>query len=267
MKSLVQTYILIIIMSFSPVLLSAQERNSREWIEAAVNPPLWKGEPVLKFTHSRINVGLLSEDDAPSVYRFEFCNVSNRTITLTKVTTSCGCTASSFHKDPIKPGEKDTITLTFNPFEKVGTLDARAFVYTSVSSQNPTAKIELTGEVLPTSDKWSDFRYTMGKLRLRRKVVQFKELTKTIRSTERIVCANSGETPLKLSALILPDYAQLRVEPEVIPPGGEADIVITVNGLLLPATTKDVFSFSILLDGLDVRPSDRTIQVKVALLK
>ena len=107
----------------------------------------------------------------------------------------------------------------------------------------------------------------MGKLRLRRKVVQFKELTKTIRSTERIVCANSGETPLKLSALILPDYAQLRVEPEVIPPGGEADIVITVNGLLLPATTKDVFSFSILLDGLDVRPSDRTIQVKVALLK
>lgn len=64
---------------------------------------------------------------------------------------------------------------------------------------------------------------------------------------------------------MIPVYASFHTEPEVIPPGSEADLVIKVDGRKLPETVKDMFKFSIILEGLDTKPSDRTIQVKAML--
>ena len=35
-------------------------------------------------------------------------------MTITTVQTSCGCTSPSYTKEPIKPGEKGTVTLTYD---------------------------------------------------------------------------------------------------------------------------------------------------------
>ena len=92
-------------------------------------------EKILQFvTGQEINIGTLSEDDEASAYRFVFHNSSKRSIKLTKVTTTCGCTAAQFTQKELNPGEKGEIVLTYHPDGHPGKLYTRAFVYTDQSS-------------------------------------------------------------------------------------------------------------------------------------
>lgn len=237
-------------------------------IDSIIHPSLLKSDEVLHFDKAEINVGHLSEDDAPVTYRFRFRNVSKAMVTLTKVSTSCGCTVATFSGSSVKPDEEGEIILNFNPNEQAGTLNKSAYVYTNLSQTQPTAKISLIGKVLPTKNQWVGYPVAMGNvLRLKRTTVSFTEMTNTGTRSERLVCVNSGNTPLKLSALMIPRYAKFRTEPPVIAPGAEADLIITIDGDLLPPTAKSEFRFSVIIDGINAAPSDRTIQVKVTLHK
>ena len=59
---------------------------------------------------------------------------------------------------------------------------------------------------------------------------------------------------------LLPPYLSFRCEPETIPPGGEADLVITYDPGAAPMRMLNVVPM--VLTGLDLPPSQRTITVK-----
>lgn len=87
-------------------------------------------EKILQFvTGQEINVGTLSEDDEASAYRFVFHNSSKRSIKLTKVTTTCGCTAAQFTQKELNPGEKVRLYSPIIRTGHPGKLYTRAFVY------------------------------------------------------------------------------------------------------------------------------------------
>ena len=48
----------------------------------------------------------------------------------------------------------------------------------------------------------------------------------------------------------------------MIQPGSEADIVVTVDASLIPAGKEKTFTFPIIIEGVDARPSDRTLNIK-----
>ena len=73
--------------------------------------------------------------------------------------------------------------------------------------------------VLPSADVWYRFKYKMGDLRLKQAKVTFNEVTAGMKAEARILCGNSGKKPLKISSLVLPQYAQVKTEPEIIPAG------------------------------------------------
>jgi hypothetical protein len=63
----------------------------------------------------------------PVSHDFTFVNTTKQTVLITNVKASCGCTATNYTKTPIKPGEKATITATYNaatagPFSKTVTV-------------------------------------------------------------------------------------------------------------------------------------------------
>ena len=80
---------------------------------------------------------------------------------------------------------------------------------------------------------------------------------------ERFICVNTGKQPLNLSALMLPEYIRFRTEPKVILPETEADMILSIDRSLLPQ--KNEITFCLVLDGISVRPSERTVQVKLLL--
>mgnify|MGYP000373353629 CR=1 FL=1 len=77
-------------------------------------------EQVLQFECTAINIGTLSEDDAPVTYHFKYCNVSKKTVRISKLTTSCGCTVAKCNKDLVQPGERGEINLVFHPKDQAG---------------------------------------------------------------------------------------------------------------------------------------------------
>ncbi len=196
-------------------------------VDSLINPPLLKeGGEMFSFDSLRIHIGSIYDTDAPRTYTFPFRNVSGKNVRITKITTSCGCTAAAFSLGTLAPGMESMVTLVYNPKNRIGTVETYAFVYTDISEKHPVARLMLIGEVV-CSDEWRYLPSTMGTLRMKRKQIVFSEMTSNVCPSERILCANIGKKPLKLSAQMLPPYAVFQTEPEVIPPGQEADIIIS----------------------------------------
>ena len=232
-------------------------------MDSLLNPPLMaEADKVLRFDSVVRHIGTLTEDDAPLTCDFVCTNVSGEPVELKLVRTTCGCLTADYRPGIIKPGEGSKISLTYHPKNHPGTVDSNAFVYLAGSEKAPAARLTLLGNVLPGADEWARFPFFMGKLRMKQKSVEvvFDSGDKRV---ERILCANSGDTPLRLSARMIPEYATFHTDPEVIHPGSEGDIVITVRKALLPTTKGRKFSFPIVVEGVSGRPSDRTINVNV----
>jgi hypothetical protein len=78
---------------------------------AAVQAPQTPSQ--LKFEKETHEFGTI-EQGKPVSYEFTFTNTTNKDITLTNVKASCGCTATNYTKTAVKPGEKGTVTATYN---------------------------------------------------------------------------------------------------------------------------------------------------------
>ena len=221
-------------------------------------------QEMLHFDHPLIEVGTLTEDDAPQNYTFVGRNVSGKILHISQVRTTCGCTRSDVKGAVLQPGDSCLITITFTPNRYPGTINTGAFVYIKEVEGQPVVKLALAGKVLPGADVWARYPYKMGDLRLKQSKVSIDEVTPGTEPSARILCGNSGKKTLRLSSLLLPPYARIHTEPEVLEPGDEADFVITVMADKIPATMPKSFTFPVILEGLDARPSDRTIQVTVS---
>lgn len=263
---------LILICSLIGHFRAVEARNvcpaPQERIDSLINPSLMEhADQILRFDRTLLDIGTLTEDDAPSTYRFMCTNVSGRTVNLARIKTSCGCLSAQVQTGNIQPDETREVLLTYHPKNHPGTIDADAYVYLSSSPQKPVARLRLKGNVLPEADEWGRYPYAMGALRLKQNRMEFREVTSGQRPSERILCGNSGDKALRLSASSIPEFATFRTEPEVIEPGNEADIVLTIDTSQIPADKGRSFTFSIIIEGVDGQPAERTLNIKVNRIK
>ncbi len=267
MKRTVLYIFLLALSSMSVDVHSQVKRLSRAAIDSIMNPPMYgKGDTILLFEDNKKDIGAVYDSDSLQTVCFKFKNITDSSVTITKVTTTCGCLAAKVLHRVIEPGEAGEIIATFDPRGKGGTFDSNLFVYTDKSGNLPVSKLTVYANVLG-SDEWDYLPYNMGKLRLKRKEISFSVAGPMGYYTERILCANSGVRPLRLMATILPSYAKFEVEPSMIGPGEEGDIIITIDASKLPQIAGDTISFGILVGGIEGLPSKRTIKGIIDLKK
>ena len=65
-----------------------------------------------KLTH---DFGAVMKSDEAQEYSFEFTNNGRRPVIIQKVATSCGCTGSGWTKEPVAPGKKGYVKVTYRP--------------------------------------------------------------------------------------------------------------------------------------------------------
>ena len=74
------------------VLLVFARSPWQQKADSLINPPLMQqAESILRFDKSTLDIGTLTEDDAPQACRFTGRNISKEAVTVTKVRTTCGC--------------------------------------------------------------------------------------------------------------------------------------------------------------------------------
>lgn len=231
-------------------------------LDSLMNPSVLSGsDDVLRFDRTSADAGTISEDDSPRSYIFGCRNVSRDTVVITRISTTCGCTEAVVSNPVIEPGGDARVRLVFNPFGHPGKAFLRAFVYSSLSSVSPIAVLTVSGEVTPSATLWKDYRYTCGPLKLRSKVFRAGQIRRGTVRTERIACANAGSRPLKISAApgFAPGFITIRTEPQVLQPSEEGHLILQTDGRI-PSGISGKRVFRILLEGIDTRPSERTIE-------
>ena len=256
-------YSLLALLFAGNIVSLAQDKRfvSREALDSLMSPQvLPNGAAVLRFEALQKDFGVIYETDSPLAVDYHFVNVSGKPVAITRIATNCGCTVAEVGDSLLSPGEKGIIRIKFNPRRRSGTVDTNSFVYTSLSSKEPVARLTLLGNVID-NDEWNHLPCRMGALKLKRKDVAFEPVKAGTKPQQRIPCANVGTVPLSLSSVVLPAFVSFNTEPSEIAPGEEGDIIITIDGDMLPPDVPRCFK--VVVDGLKGRISDRTLNVKL----
>lgn len=109
---------ILMLVCFSVVLFSCESKEGKHLSgDLVTNPMSAQGNegkrPVIEFDKTEFDFGKILQGEVVS-YTFHFTNSGNAPLIITSVDKSCGCTASEYPKDPIQPGGKGDIKITYD---------------------------------------------------------------------------------------------------------------------------------------------------------
>ncbi len=232
---------------------------SRERLDSLAHPALAKGAQVMRFERTRIETGSIGEDDGPKSYTFEWRNTGDKPLVVTRVTTTCGCAAPSWDRQPIKPGEKARLTVTYHPKGHPGSFVRKIFLFTQLDDNAPSATLELAGEVIPSARPTYAYPHARGNLLLKQEEIR---LDGSRRQTESIECLNGGNDTLRIriDARLLPPCVQAEFRPEVLRPGAIGELTVRFD----PSAGRVPNRIPVPLLGVGLPPLQSSVTIRIA---
>jgi len=95
--------------------------------------------------------GAIASNDGVQTYTFEFTNKGAQPVTIQKVTSSCGCTTSDWTKEPVAPGKKGHVKVSYRPS---GESTFHKSVTVNITGGNPEVVVlHIRGNVTISSEK------------------------------------------------------------------------------------------------------------------
>jgi len=139
---------LIFLLFIATTLFSCGSGNSTDLPADVVTNPNSAGAsydknalPILSFEKDFHDFGKLISGEQVT-YSFKFKNTGKSLLIISNVSTSCGCTVSSFPKQPIKPGEGATIDVSFDSEGRHGLQSKTITVFSNTQPPNTTLRIQ-----------------------------------------------------------------------------------------------------------------------------
>ena len=106
--------------------------------------------PVIQFEKTEYDFGKVLQGEVVS-YTFHFTNAGNAPLIITGVDKSCGCTAGDYPREPIAPGERGDIKITYDSKGHFGFQSKTVVVIANTMPSQTTLRIK--AEVM-TPDKF-----------------------------------------------------------------------------------------------------------------
>lgn len=100
----------------------------------------------LALSENHHNFGAIKKGETVQ-HTYEITNTGDNPLVISDVKPACGCTAPEFTKDPILPGQKGKIVLSFDSTNFDGLVNKQASVYANVE-QSPIM-LTFSAEVQP----------------------------------------------------------------------------------------------------------------------
>ena len=111
--------------------------------------PKDKGE--MKFEKTRHNFGVFSQDTAMVSHEFVFTNVGKSPLIIHQANASCGCTVPEYTLEPIMPGEKGKISVTYNGKNRRPGVFRKSVTIHNNGRQSPI-RIYIEGEMIESEN-------------------------------------------------------------------------------------------------------------------
>ncbi len=137
-------YLLILFIGIT--FISCENNNNRLPADVVNNPNSAEGVdksaqlPQISFVKKTHEFGTVIQGEVVT-YNFKFTNTGNADLIITKVSTSCGCTATNYPTKPIKPGATEAVEVKFDSEGRTGFQNKRVTVLTNATPAHSTLYI------------------------------------------------------------------------------------------------------------------------------
>ncbi len=163
----------------------------------------------------------------PITAEYVITNTGNAPLVLTDVETDCACSVAQWTQEPIAPGEKGTVSVTFDA-EALGHFQKSVAIYTNAEPN--LVYLYLRGEVVHEIKDYSQTHpYLIGQIRIDHDSLDFSDIHYGEKRVLNIDVVNqSGET-YRPVIMHLPPYLQMKTEPQVLQPEEKGIISLTLD--------------------------------------
>ena len=185
-------------------------------------------QPKASFDKVQHDFGKVNEGDGPVSYDFTFTNTGSAPLIIQNVSVTCGCTTPEYSRQPIRPGEKGFIKVSYDVKGRPGAIDKTVVVHTN--SSPPTTNLRIVGEVAPVDRPPAEaFRYPAGAISMDDMHVSFKRLYSAEKSVLVVRAYNPSSDPVKISFINLPAHIRAEAKPATIKQGETSEIRVAYD--------------------------------------
>ena len=217
-------------------------------------------QAVLSFEEKTHDFAKVNEENGKITYVFNFTNKGNAPLVVNRVQASCGCTTPTWSKEPIEPGKKGSITVTYNPSGRPGAFNKTITVYSNAIEEQMVLTIH--GEVISKqTGENSPYPVKIAGLGLKARVVQMNNVYKGKTQTSVLEIQNSTKAPIRPTIENLPVYLTAVVTPETLKPNEEAKITFSFNSKKCTQWGPVSDNAYLSLNGVKIKSDEFKIQV------
>lgn len=174
------------------------------------------------------NFGDIKLKSGPVSCTFTITNKSNKPTVIYNVVTSCGCTDAQWTKEPIMPGKKGKISVTYSNDEGPYPFDKTLTVYVSDVKKPILLKVRGVCVEKPKPLKES-YPIAFGPLGMRDTQYQCGNLEQGEKRSESVLVANTSSKPISISFTNVSEFLNISVSPNPIPAGSTAEMSFSVT--------------------------------------
>lgn len=191
----------------------------------------------------------------PVTAEFELINEENKSLRISHVRSSCGCTTVDFPQTSIAAGQTYKVGATYDA-KQMGHFEKQVGLYFE-DEQSPIM-LTLKGLVVDeVHDFGGQYNYNMGDLSVDKIDIEFDDVNRGDRPFQEIHLKNNSDKPLTPVIMHLPPYLKADMSPSTIAPGRSGVARITLD-------SEQLNSFGLLQTNvyLGNNPGDKVSQEK-----
>ena len=136
---------LLLAAGFGTTFAQEPERKNVNVTPVAANAKTEKAAEI-KFESVSHDFGTIVADN-PVKCVFTFTNTGDAPLIIHQAIATCGCTVPTYSKDPVKPGEKGQIEVTYNGRASGATRFMKGITVRSNAKTNPVIRLTIEGEI------------------------------------------------------------------------------------------------------------------------
>lgn len=188
--------------------------------------PLCAAAQKLSINKATIDVGKTGFQ-VPVTATFELRNRGSRQLVISRMETDCGCTTVDGPTKNISPGERFTISLTYDA-RQLGHFTKQVAIYSN-ATQEPVY-LKMRGVVLEDVVDYSNrYPYDMAGLLVSMDNIEFDDVRKGEHPEVEINLLNNTDQVMTPNLLHLPAYLTAVAMPETLEPNRSGKIILTLN--------------------------------------
>jgi hypothetical protein len=208
--------------------------------------------PKAKITFDKLqhNFGSFKEEAGVQTVAFNFKNDGVVPLILNNVQASCGCTTPEWTREPVAPGAKGIIKVSYDPKNRPGVFSKTIRV--TSNAENADVVLTIAGEVAARARTIEeDYPNIIGPLRAKTNYIAFPTIKENEVKKDSTEVVNVSDQPVQLSFKTPPPHLSAVIKPAKLAPKQKGYLVVTFDASKIKAWGFTSHRLYLNIDGVD----------------